>query len=139
MRRVSARLIRQVFPQPGQQPIGFRKKVKPRTGSLCQVADSQDVLPKSNVVKGHLASRGSWSLGNQRRIEHTIPHRPHHRRCEVTLSQRELGQLHNLAALQCRLVGTDADTCPVGSGDGIRPWFAILDDGADHFVSQMRV
>ena len=55
------------------------------------------------------------------------------------LTEREVGQPHDLAALFCRLVGADADAGPVGAGHGVGPRVAVLDQGADELVDQVRM
>ncbi len=53
--------------------------------------------------------------------------------------QGECRQLDNLSPLERTLVSTDTDAGPVGTGHSVGPRVAILNEGTDEFVDQVRV
>src|SRR5262249_22552729 len=54
-------------------------------------------------------------------------------------SQRERRQLDDLASLEGRLVGADPDAGPVGAGRGVRLGVALLHEGTDELVHEVRM
>ncbi len=53
------------------------------------------------------------------------------------LLKGEIGQPYNLTALGCRFVRANANTGPVGTGDGVGPRVAVINQGTDEFVDKV--